>query len=58
MKKEMLVSSLAEFKHLTFNQVKLLSRVVKDDRDRTAMEKKLNDELRQRRGGEIRVVEG
>lgn len=53
----MLVSSLAEFKHLTLNQVRLLARVVKDDQERTSMEKKLNDELRHRNGGTVKVVE-
>lgn len=56
---EKLVSSLSEFRHLTFAQIRLFAKAVKDEHERSALEKRLNKDIKARQGspgGQIRVV--
>lgn len=52
------MSSLDEFKHLTLPQVRLFCKMVADEADRTRTERDRNKQLKERRGGQIRIVDG
>jgi hypothetical protein len=56
LRKEKLVSSLDEFQHLTLPQVRLFCKLVSDEARRSKEERDRKKQLRERKGGQIRIM--
>lgn len=49
------MSGLNEFKHLTYKQIGLFIKSINAERERKAIEMKVQDRIRRQQGGTIRV---